>query len=133
MINRELAVALHAAGVIWTPAVGDRFSLIQPGFADDVFTLSDMTIESQGTADHQVLGFNGTTEWALDSVELRETLWLPREDQLRDLLGDSFLRLERRASADSTDFAVVVRAGETFPADDPADAYALALLARLAD
>ncbi len=130
MISRELAVALHAAGVLWTPAVGDRFSLLQPGFADDVFTLSDMTIESQGTADHQVLGFNGTTEWALDSVELRETLWLPREDQLRDLLGDSFLRLERRAAAD---YAVVVQVGETFPADDPADAYALALLARLAD
>ena len=130
MINRELAVALHAAGVIWTPAVGDRFSLLQPGFADDVFTLSDMTIESQGTADHQVLGFNGTTEWALDSVELRETLWLPREDQLRELLGSSFLRLERRSTGD---FAVVVESEETFPADDPADAYALALLARLAD
>ena len=42
-----------------------------------------------------MLGFNGTTEWALDSVALDQTLWLPREDQLRALLGDR-LRCVRR-------------------------------------
>ena len=34
-----------------------------------------------------VIGFNGTTEWALDSIELDHVLWLPREDQLRELMG----------------------------------------------
>lgn len=135
MISRELAVALEAAGVLWTPTVGDRFTLHIPAFAGEVFTLSDMTVEPQGTADARVLGFNGTTEWALDSVELREALWLPREDQLRELLGDSFVRLERSADsftvtlADSVDPA---RPGQ-YTAADPADAYARALLARLED
>ena len=38
-----------------------------------------------------LLGFNGTTEWALDAVTLDQALWLPREDQLRELLGDRLL------------------------------------------
>ena len=38
-----------------------------------------------------VNGFNGVTEGALDSVALEETLWLPREDQLRAVLGHDFV------------------------------------------
>ena len=71
MISRELAVALREAGVRWTPATGDRFSLVDPAFESDTFTLSDMTIEAQGPPEARVLGFNGTTEWALDSVEIQ--------------------------------------------------------------
>ena len=133
VISRELAAALEAAGVLWTPAVGDRFTLHNPAFDGEVFTLSDMTIETQGTADARVLGFNGTTEWALDSVELREALWLPREDQLRELLGAAFLSLEYAAGgftvtlADSIDPAGSGRYSGT----EAADAYARALLARL--
>ena len=47
----------------------------------DVFVLSDMTIEVHRFAQGEVLGFNGTVEWALDSVEFHEALWMPREDQ----------------------------------------------------
>jgi hypothetical protein len=39
-------------------------------------------------------GFNGTTEWALDSIPQDEVVWLPREDQLRTMLGTSFTALE---------------------------------------
>ena len=135
MISRELALALEAAGVLWSPAVGDRFTLHDPAFTGEVFTLSDMTIQTQGTADARVLGFNGTTEWALDSVELREALWLPREDQIRELLGEAFVRLERSPGgytvtlADSVDPA---RPG-AYTETAAADAYARALLARLQD
>jgi len=133
MIARELALALHAAGVRWTPRTGDRFSLVDPAFADDVFTLSDMTVEPQGPADARVLGFNGTTEWALDSVELADTLWLPREDQLRDLLGEYFLRLERSGDGYLVTVRLPGRSQEGFPAESPADAYAIAVLARMAN
>lgn len=137
MITRELAVALREAGVRWTPAMGDRFSLLDDNFDGDVFTLSDMTIEAHGPADARVLGFNGTTEWALDSVEVQEALWLPREDQLRELMGSTFvsLRLEAAAEAPGT-FVVTVRLpprpDEEIEADSAVDAYALGVLARIA-
>jgi hypothetical protein len=77
-----------------------------------------------------VIGFNGTTEWALDSLEQQEALWLPAEDQLRELLDEAFVRLERVAgehrvvvSRDGTERSVV--------ATTAADAYGLALLATI--
>ena len=41
-----------------------------------------------------MIGFNGTTEWALDSVELQHSVWLPSETQLRELLAGTFRALE---------------------------------------
>jgi hypothetical protein len=68
------------------PASGDRFQLDEPEFEADVFTVSEMTIEPRSYATGAILAFNGTTEWALDSVAQADALWLPREDQLRELL-----------------------------------------------
>lgn len=64
------------------------------GMDSDVFLISDMVVEAHDVPTGRILRFNGTTEWALDSVEEREVVWLPREDQLRDLLGERFVRLE---------------------------------------
>ncbi|TKV61513.1 pilus assembly protein CpaE [Nakamurella flava] len=90
-----LAADLRAAGLRWQPAAGDRFVVTDGTLDGDVFTVSDMVVEVIGEGSGgQVLGFNGTTEWALDSVPLEATLWLPREGQLRRLLGRSFRRLE---------------------------------------
>ncbi len=134
MISRELAVALRDAGVRWFPASGDRFSLVDPAFEGDMFTLSDMTIEAHGPPEARVLGFNGTTEWALDSVGLEDALWLPREDQLRELLGAGFVGL--RVSSDATGFVLTIRLpprpDEEIEAETAADAYALGVLARIA-
>lgn len=95
MISVELAGALKAAGLVWHPAPGDRFAMITGAFEDEVFTLSDMVVEAHESTTGTVLGFNGTTEWALDAAEATDALWLPREDQLRSLLGHSFRSLER--------------------------------------
>ena len=63
---------------------------------DEVFVLSaSMTVEVQHFPTGPVIGFNGTTEWALDSLDQDDALWLPAEDQLRDLLGWAFRRLEQ--------------------------------------
>jgi hypothetical protein len=135
MISRELAVALREAGVRWIPASGDRFSLLGPSFEGDIFTLSDMTIEAQGPPEARVLGFNGTTEWALDSVGLEDALWLPREDQLRQLMGATFVGL-RVADPAEDGFVLTVRLpprqDEEIEAETAADAYALGVLARIA-
>jgi len=77
-----------------------------------------------------VLGFNGTTEWALDSVALDDALWLPREDQLRELVAAAFLSLSRDADG-FTVVAIVDGSPSEFRAADAADAYARALLAIL--
>lgn len=136
MISTSLAAALRDAGLVWTPVSGDAFQIAGPDFEGDVFTVSDMTIEAHVYPTGTVLGFNGTTEWALDSVALDDALWLPREDQLRDALAGTFVSLTR-ANRDSTPFirySVATRVGDEearFTSEDPAEAYGLALLALL--
>lgn len=127
MISTELALALRDAGLVWRPASGDRFQLNEPEFEADVFTVSEMTIEPRQYATGAILAFNGTTEWALDSVAQADALWLPREDQLRELLRGGFRRLER---LNDTHRVVIEFAGErhSFEHPQPEDAYALALL-----
>ncbi|MFI6076926.1 pilus assembly protein CpaE [Actinoplanes sp. NPDC051343] len=131
MIGVQLAWQLKQAGLAWKPGPGDRFAIPDRDLDDEVFVLSNMTIEVHTMPEGPVIGFNGTTEWALDDVELDETLWLPREDQLRELLGGTFQALRRQASA----YAVVVELlGEsrTFDGETAEEAYAAALLHLLA-
>ncbi|HTL39982.1 MAG TPA: pilus assembly protein CpaE [Pseudolysinimonas sp.] len=133
MISTALAADLRAAGLSWTPVSGDAFQIAGPDFEGDVFTVSDMTIEAHVYPTGTVLGFNGTTEWALDSVALDDALWLPREDQLRDALGGRLVSLTREERAA---YVVVMRTADgeaRFTSEDPAEAYGLALLALLRD
>ena len=95
MITLDVARRLRTLGVQWEPRPGDRFMVDQPEMTDSVFWFSDFTIEMHEYGEQRVLGFNGTTEWALDSVPVEACLWLPREDQLRKLLGTMLVRLER--------------------------------------
>ena len=130
MISIELAAQLRDAGVVWHPRTGDRFTILQPEMTGEVFTISDMMIEAHEFSTGTVLGFNGTTEWALDSVAQDDALWLPQEDQLRELLGGTFVALQ---PGHPTGFVVLMRPpGEPdahgFRADSAADAYALAVL-----
>ena len=97
MISTGLARQLRDAGLRWKPASGDRFQIDRHEFDADVFTISELTIEAHEYPTGTALGFNGTTEWALDSVDVDDALWLPREDQLRDLLRTAFRRLDRTA------------------------------------
>ncbi|OIH95209.1 pilus assembly protein CpaE [Curtobacterium sp. MCBA15_001] len=132
MITVELAKTLRDAGLRWHPATGDRFVIDKPGVDDDVYTVSEMTVERHDHPSGTILGFNGTTEWALDSVTADESLWLPREDQLRELLGPAFVGLTRMASGDRvvhTVTATIDGVDRTFAAADPAVAYGEALAA----
>lgn len=95
MLSVKLARDLAAAGVMWHPKPGDRFTITSEQLLGDVFWISELTIELHHYAGQSVLGFNGTTEWALDSVSLDQALWIPREDQLRELLGDRLVSVHR--------------------------------------
>jgi hypothetical protein len=127
VISRELATLL-APLLSWSPENGDRFFIPRPDIADSVFTVSDMVVEKVTQFGETRFHFNGTVEWALDSVDSDEVIWLPREDQLRDLLGSWFLSLDAAPGG----FVVTVsgpgRAYHTAAEPDAADAYARALL-----
>jgi hypothetical protein len=125
-----LARQLRDAGLQWTPARGDSFVVADRGMDSEVFVLADMTIDVHEYPGGPVIGFNGTTEWALDSVEQSEALWVPAEHQLRELLGDAFAGLAPTGDG----YRVTLRVdGETSGYDGPdaAEAYALALLSVL--
>jgi hypothetical protein len=97
VISLDLARRLHDAGVAWTPGNGDRFWVPDRELDETVFTVSDMVVEVRDHAGGRVLAFNGTTEWALDAIEEHEAVWLPRLDQLLDLLGPRFVSLTARS------------------------------------
>lgn len=133
MLPVRLAAALRDAGLRWVPTAGDRFVVADRDMDEQVFVLSELTVEVHQYPSGPVIGFNGTTEWALDSLAQDEALWLPAEQQLRELLGAAFRRLERAGEG----YVVVLQepgspAGESrTPGRDPAEAYGRALLGRL--
>jgi hypothetical protein len=127
VIPLDLAIRLRDAGLSWQPAPGDRFAIPDRDLDDDVFVLSNMTIEVHELPERTIIGFNGTTEWALDDLEKDEAIWLPREDQLRALLGGTFQRLER--TGDGYRVLATVGGGVAeFAAGQPEEAYGYALL-----
>ena len=131
MIGVEVAHALKEAGLTWKPSSGDRFVIPDRDLDDQVFVLSNMTIEVYNVPEGRVIGFNGTTEWALDDVEIEEALWLPRENQLRELLGGTFRALRRSAAGYDVEMTLLDE-DRTFTAATPDEAYAAALLHLLA-
>ena len=131
MISTELARALRDSGLRWNPVAGDKFRIDLIEADDEVFVLSDMTVEAHEFPTGVVIGFNGTTEWALDSVGLEETLWMPHEYQLRELLGAAFRSLTARGAAHFVVGAAVDGELREFESDVASNAYARALLALL--
>jgi len=135
-ISVTLALDLRAAGLRWDPEPGDRFVLPHRDMDTEVFVLSNMTIEVHEFPAGSVIGFNGVAEWALDSIEADEALWLPSEEQLRERLGGLFRHLHRVTGADRARAAVTIRWGRgelTVTEDDAAQAYGRALLAVLTE
>jgi hypothetical protein len=128
VLSVTIARRLRDAGLSWTPQRGDRFVVADRDMDEEVFVLSDMTIEVHRYPGGPVIGFNGTTEWALDSVDQQDALWIPAEHQLREMLGAAFVRLEKYDGGHRVVFSL---AGieKTVVAPSVADAYGLALLA----
>jgi len=148
VISRELAVRLRPL-LPWTPQNADRFFIPGEEIADSVFIVSDMVVELIRAQGESNFHFNGTTEWALDSVSSEVAVWLPSEQQLREALGEAFLSLDRigdryvvsfvgPGSSPGVNPGVDSPAGSassgpggahhSAPMADAADAYALALL-----
>lgn len=128
MLTPTLARALRQAGLEWRPANGDRFLIAKDELDDDVFHLADMVVEAHDLDSGTILAFNGTTEWALDSVEVENTVWLPGEGQLRGLLGDHFRGLDRARDHVAVRLRLPDGSEVTVTDPDAECAYARALL-----
>jgi hypothetical protein len=131
VIGVQLAQQLREAGLVWKPALGDRFAIPDRDLDDEVFVLSNMTIQVYSVPEGRVIGFNGTTEWALDDVEVDEVVWLPREDQLRELLGGTFRGLRRDPAGYEATIDLLSEL-RSFEGESAEQAYAAALLHLLA-
>lgn len=132
MITLELAAALRDAGLAWRPRERDTFALPGRDMDDQVFVVSPVPVLIQLLNGHPVVAFQASAEWALDYVMLSDTLWLPSEAQLRDLVAgllppEATLRLERGAEG-YTCVAGADAAAGAFHGPDAASAYGQALL-----
>lgn len=127
MISRDLASRLTPV-LDWTPANGDQFFIPRPEISESIFTMADMVVELIVKHGESRFHFNGTVEWALDSVESDAVVWMPREEQLRALLGDAFHSLDRVGDGYVVSGAGPAGAFHTDARADACDAYAEALL-----
>jgi hypothetical protein len=127
MISKDLARELQPY-LDWTPQNGDRFFIPRPEIGDSVFMVSDMVVELVTRNGDTRFHFNGTVEWALDSVQAGDVVWLPREDQLRERLGAHFLSMDAGPDGFVVALSGPGRAYHTPPEVEAADAYARAVL-----
>lgn len=86
MISLALAQQLKKSGLRWKINKNDFFAVPDRGLDDSVFVISDMTVMVEVVSGALAVTFHGAVEWALDHVEVTELVWLPREDQLREML-----------------------------------------------
>lgn len=138
MLSQSTAEALRQAGLVWTPRALDFFAIPGADFAGQVFAITDMTITAEALYGQPAVLFHGSVEWALDHLWMAEVVWIPREDQLRELLEEWLA--EEGADAltlvtTQLGYRCTIRsAGEalSFEAFDASEAYGAALLHLLA-
>lgn len=132
MISVDRARRLRDAGLQWVPADGDRFHIPDRGLDHHVFSISEMTVDVTDAPGGRSIRFNGAVEWALDSIQEKEVVWLPSESQLRDRLGTSF----RSLVIEDGEYVCSVIWGDeivSYRSDIAEEAYGMALLDLLGD
>ncbi|MFN2136838.1 MAG: pilus assembly protein CpaE [Candidatus Promineifilaceae bacterium] len=86
MISLPLARQLKQAGLVWQAAMNDYFAIPDRGMDERVFVLAHMQAQLDLYRGWPVVTFHGTAEWALDYILTAEVIWLPREEQVRNVL-----------------------------------------------
>lgn len=128
MLSIQLAKDLRGAGLAWKPTLFDFFHIPDRNLDDHRFVIADLSIDLQILADGiGAITFNGAVEWSLDYVLTQDVVWLPTETQLRDLLADDLVGLERHDAG----YRVTLDLGSnqrSFVGPSAPDAYGRALL-----
>lgn len=134
MLSVNTARRLREAGLEWTPQSLDCFAIPMPGFEGQVFVINDLTVMAEAIREKLAITFHGTVEWALDHLWVGEVVWLPREDQLRELIeqrliGEPQPALTLETSRYGYRCTIHYRGQlEEFEAFEASEAYAAALL-----
>jgi len=134
MISLQLARQLKDAGLQWQPAMNDFFAIPDRGLDEHVFVISDMLATLETLQGQEVVAFQGASEWALDDLATGELIWLPREDQIRQLLEAALLErglLALHMESDLEGCRCTIRYRNqplTFRARQADEAYAAALI-----
>ena len=131
MLNLDLARKLAEAGFDWTPKELDTFIVPDAGMDQKIFVISELQASVQPYFGVQHIMFHGTSEWALDQVNVRDVVWLPSEAQLRaaieERVPDASYILERTGAGYHCAISDHVSGSAFYPSAE--DAYATALLA----
>ena len=134
MLSLKTARALSQAGLVWQPAEFDFFAVPDRGLDERKFVVSDMPATVGQIQGLPMVSFEGAGEWALDYVLTGDVLWLPTEEQLRELLAarlatEPHFFLALRVSEDGYRCEILL-GGQTlgFQAAEASEAYAAALL-----
>ena len=134
MVGPQLALQLKQAGLTWRPTMRDTFALLESDMDEQIFAISDAAVLIQLLHGQPVVTFHGSVEWALDSVQLADAVWLPSETQVRLELER---RLDERAASgpslrrEPDGYACTIEIDgqeQRFSAASGSDAYARALL-----
>lgn len=119
---------------MWQTAVNDFFAIPDRGLDDKVFVISDVMVTMELVQGWPALTFHGTAEWAADHLLTHEAIWLPTEEQLREVL-DNWLQEEEEPDftmyrlIDGYHCEIVWRGRPLlFSANSASEAYALTLL-----
>jgi len=134
MVSPPLALQLKQAGLLWRPSLRDTFALLETGMDEQIFAISDSAVLVQLLHGQPVVTFHGSVEWALDTAQLADAVWLLSETQVRQELerrlaehGGFYLTLQRESGG----YACIVAIDgqqQRFAAEAASDAYAQALL-----
>jgi hypothetical protein len=133
MISLQTARKLKEAGLSWQPALNDFFAIPDREMDDQIFVISEVQVTVEVMQELQVLTFQGASEWALDSLVMSESVWLPSEEQLRQMLEATLLKVGRpevRLSGGLGGYHCDIQFGGqalSFEAKDASEAYAAAL------
>ncbi len=132
MVSLELARELQEAGLVWEPREHDRFAIPDRDLDGQIFAINDLSTEIHEFGPLRAITFNGAVEWSLDWILSEDVVWLPTESQLRDAVGEAFVRLDQTIDGYRCTFRLEGRESHETAGSAP-DAYALALLALLRD
>ena len=134
MISLKTSIQLKQAGLVWVPTVNDFFAIPDRGMDEKLFVISDLLVTVEQLQGMQVVSFQGASEWALDYLVTADTVWMPREDQLRQALEAALLQdghpEVRLVSGIKACRCSILFGGKRLPfrAADACEAYAKALL-----
>jgi hypothetical protein len=86
---------LKQAGLSWTPALHDLFAIPERGMDERIFVISEMLVTVETVQGAPTILFQGASEWALDTLVTKESVWMPSEEQLRLALEAALIQTGR--------------------------------------